>query len=56
MIWDAPHVGFVLWCYGIAAVFTGALVAFILFDYRQQAKMLAHLEATGKADEAPGHE
>lgn len=51
MIWDAPHVGFVLWCYGISAVFIGALIVYLLMDYRHQAKTLTRLEAAADANE-----
>ena len=44
---DAPHFGFVVAAYGIAAFATLAMVGAIWLDYRRQCEALRRLEARG---------
>jgi heme exporter protein CcmD len=39
------HANFILAAYGIAAVTLGALIAWVLFDYRAQRKIVRDLES-----------
>ena len=40
-----PHANFILAAYGIAAVTLGAVVAWVLIDYRAQRKIVRDLES-----------
>jgi heme exporter protein D len=42
-----PYAAFILGAYGVAFVITGAMVAWVLIDYRRQIKILSDLEASG---------
>jgi heme exporter protein D len=42
-----PHANFILAAYGIAAVTLGALIAWVLLDYRAQQRVLGELETSG---------
>jgi len=42
-----PHADFIIVAYGIAAIVVGALIAWVLFDYGAQKRLLADLEARG---------
>ncbi len=42
-----PHAAFILAAYAAATVIVGALVAWVLLDYRAQIRKLADLEARG---------
>jgi heme exporter protein D len=42
-----PHAAFIVAAYGVAALVVGALVAWIVIDYRIQKRRLADLEARG---------
>jgi heme exporter protein D len=42
-----PHAIFIIAAYGAAAVVVAALIAWVLFDYRAQKRMLGDLEAHG---------
>jgi heme exporter protein D len=40
-----PHANFIIAAYGIAAVTLGALIAWVLLDYRAQRKIVLDLES-----------
>lgn len=40
-----PHANFILAAYGIAAITLGALIAWVLIDYRAQRGIIRDLEA-----------
>jgi heme exporter protein D len=40
-----PHADFILAAYGIAAVTLGAVIAWVLLDYRAQRKIVRDLES-----------
>ncbi len=42
---DIPHIGFILAAYGITAIVLVGMVAAVLIDGRNQARLLAKLEA-----------
>jgi heme exporter protein D len=42
-----PHAGFIVAAYATVAVVIGALVAWVVLDYRAQSRALAELEAKG---------
>jgi heme exporter protein D len=42
-----PYAAFILGAYGCAAVIIAAMVAWVVFDHRRQARALAELEARG---------
>jgi heme exporter protein D len=42
-----PHAIFIIAAYGVAAVVVAALIAWVVFDYRAQKRMLGDLEAHG---------
>jgi heme exporter protein D len=42
-----PHADFIIVAYGMAAIVVGALIAWVLFDYGAQKRLLADLEARG---------
>ncbi len=42
-----PHAGFILAAYAAAAVVVGALIAWVVLDFRAQTRALAELEARG---------
>lgn len=42
-----PHAAFIWACYAIVAVGLGALLAWLIFDGRRQARRIADLEARG---------
>ena len=50
MSFDAPHIGFVLWCYAVAFLGVGGLLVFILADYRRQRHLLSALDPTGQSE------
>jgi heme exporter protein D len=41
------HIGFILAAYGAGAVVIVALIAWVMFDYRVQRRILAELETKG---------
>jgi heme exporter protein D len=42
-----PHAAFIVGAYGIAALIVLAMVAWVAFDHRRQARALAELETRG---------
>jgi heme exporter protein D len=42
-----PHADFILTAYAAAILVVGALIAWVMLDYRQQQRILADLEAQG---------
>jgi heme exporter protein D len=42
-----PHAGFIVAAYATAAIVIGALVAWVVVDYRALARALAEIEAKG---------
>ncbi len=40
-----PHANFIFAAYGIAAITLGALIAWVLIDYRAQRKIVRDLES-----------
>ncbi len=40
-----PHANFIIAAYGIAAITLGALIAWVLIDYRAQRKIVRDLES-----------
>jgi heme exporter protein D len=42
-----PYAGFIVAAYATAAIVLGALVAWVMLDYRAQSRALAELEAEG---------
>jgi heme exporter protein D len=42
-----PHAGFILAAYAAAAIVIGALIAWVLLDFRTQTRALVDLEARG---------
>ena len=43
----ATHMGFIVAAYGAGIVVIVALIAWVMFDYRLQRRILAELETTG---------
>ena len=41
-----PHIGFVVAAYAVAAATIGAMIAYVLFDYR---RLSAHLDEANRA-------
>jgi heme exporter protein D len=42
-----PHADFIIGAYAVAALIVGALVAWVMIDRRQQARILSELEERG---------
>ena len=42
-----PYAAFIVGAYLTALVFAGAMIAWVLIDYRRQVKILSDLEASG---------
>jgi heme exporter protein D len=47
--WLGPHAGFILASYAVTFAVVGALVVWIIADYRRQKALIATLEARGAA-------
>ena len=44
---STAHIGFIVAAYGAGIVVIVALIAWVMFDYRLQRRILAELETTG---------
>jgi heme exporter protein D len=42
-----PHAAFIIACYAVAVVVIGALIAWVLVDYRLQLRTLMELQSRG---------
>jgi len=48
------HIGFIVAAYGAGAVVIVALIAWVMFDYRLQRRILAELETKGVSRRSAG--
>jgi heme exporter protein D len=42
-----PHMGFIVAAYAVAVAIVGALIAWVMLDYRAQRRTLAELDKSG---------